>query len=455
MTSENHSDPGQTMRSGLLSQGLTEVLVPAGVTKSQRGWRSRDLSQEEVNSIGKASVSGNITSLVAAYEGADYEYSSHASRGFVVNDRDYTEMIRTPSSHSYRATMEIQPGINGIYDLVGYIAPQTVDGSFSPAIPSETTMRNIAGGLLRRAIPTKSEINLTRIAGESREAPLLFKAANYRPRNPAEVAGSYLNYLFGVKPTVSDLQSIAETVQKWDSHLRSYVAMEKRRIRRSSTEKLGSNSDSGMNTGHFGYNNSSPIACGPMTANVGRLLPGSPFSANDSLGVTITWSCFVTQSLRQFSTFEYFVPRPRDLMGRLDKYRQLAQSVIGGGLDESTAYDLTPWTWLAGWFVDVGGLLRYQQSVADNQVVASTCGYSFYEEGRGSIHFSGLYPDGGSWPAKVSNFTAGAATFEWKHHIRRGSSPYSIGPTWDLSQQQWAILGALGLSRAPGVPIKR
>jgi len=454
MTSESYSDPLVPVRAGVVAQGINTLYVAAGVTKTQRGWRSRDLSQEETNSIGKASVSGNITSLISAYEGADYEYANHSSRAFLVNDRDYYAMYRTPGAHAYHARIWGGGALYFDYDVEGYIAPLSVSASFSPTIPGDSTLRSMAGSLLRRAIPTKSEINLARIAGEQREAGKLLKAANYAPRNVSEAAGSYLNWLFGVSPTISDLQSMAEVVQKWDTHLRSYVAMEKRRIRRSLSQKLGDNSDSGVTSGKFGYSTSSPIACGPMTGQVGKLLPGSPFSLTDQLRANITWSCYVTTSLRQFSTFEYFIPRPHDLMGRLDKYRQLAESVIGGGLTESTAYDLTPWTWLANWFVDVGGLIRYQQSVADNQVVASSCGFSVYEEGRGMMHFSDLTSDNPGQTV-ASGLRSGPATFEWKRHIRRGSSPYSIGPTWDLSQQQWAILGALGLSRSPNVPIKR
>jgi len=42
------------------------------------------------------------------------------------------------------------------------------------------------------------------------------------------------------------------------------------------------------------------------------------------------------------------------------------------------------------------------------------------------------------------------AITSYKWQKRLPSNGYTVGPTTDLNDQQWAILGALGLTKAPG-----
>jgi hypothetical protein len=92
------------------------------------------------------------------------------------------------------------------------------------------------------------------------------------------------------------------------------------------------------------------------------------------------WFYTAKRTIRAFSTWEYFVPHPEGLHDRLSSYVQAAQTVLGFQVTPSTVFDLTPWSWMVDWFVDIGGLLRYQQKVADNQLVMTRGGFSYWEE---------------------------------------------------------------------------
>jgi len=427
------------------------VDIGAEVFKTQIGYRSPSVSDIE-----KISISGDkrgrtktdvVTDLVT-----DYEFSQHQPRAFVVNDRDYSERVYPYISGEYTTW-------SGSYDnqdtSTWYIAPISHSSSVYSGLPSEGTMQNMAASLMRQSVPAQSEINLLRIAAEQREFGLLLRASNYRPRSVSEAAGAYLNYVFGVKPTISDLKSVSEAVLVWDTHIRRYIRAERHRLRRKRSVDLGTKTQSGTFIGRPGSGFDVIQGFGGVTVKYGMLYPSFYRQANYPFNVTLRWACTSTQRLSQFATFEYFVPRPADLLSRLSRYRQLAESVVGGGLDVPTAYELTRWSWLVDWFVDIGGLLRYQQTVSDNQIVATASGYSVFQDFLWQLTYCDLYPVVSTEKAGVVSFSPQTVTATARTHVRRPGNPYSIGPTWDLSQQQWAILGALGLARSSNVPIKR
>lgn len=249
---------------------------------------------------------------------------------------------------------------------------------------------------------------------------------------------------------------MAETVLQYDAVLRRYIRQERTRIRRKATITMAENSGNGTLPRVHGTFQS--INAGPVRCTSHYLIPGSSSGFDNVVMVDSGWSWTARRTLSTFATFEYFVPKPADLERRLSRYRQMAQRVVGGGLNASTIYDLIRWTWLVDWFVDIGGLLRYQENVVDNQVVMSSSGYSLWEEFEWTCTISGWYrspaPNSvGLWSTRYQSCTAATATVRHKTHRRRKGSPYSIAPTWNFSKQQWAILGALGLARSPNVPI--
>jgi len=166
----------------------------------------------------------------------------------------------------------------------------------------------------------------------------------------------------------------------------------------------------------------------------------------------------VTQTLRTFATWEYFDPRPLGLEERMPAYQRAATYLLENAkLDASDVYDLTPWTWLGNWFVDFGGLLRYQQAIVDNQQVMTNSGYTILTKYVGTSTYGWPLPSqyNGIPPytkGVVRSFTPATASVKQLRITRRPCSPYAVGPTWNLSTLQWGILGALGLSRGPGLP---
>lgn len=432
------------------------VTVPNGRSRTQTGFRTRQLDPLEIQAFENASSWGNSQSLIEVLDQTSPGYAQRSSRAFLVHDRDYTELETVPGDFSWAMDLKYYTGSKSTLSRKGQIACTGLSGSLPPW-PSNAALSSMAGSMFRQSVPGGPQFNLTRSIGELKDAHLMFRAANYRPKNIKQVAGSYLNYVFGVKATADDILKAADTVISTVPIVSGYIQNERMRIRSNRSRMLNQDCQSGSTSGPYGGGHfiGSTYNFG-MMQSVGSYLAYGDIANYLQANVVLSWVWSYSQQLRSVSTWEMFVPKPNGIEGRLNIYKSAAERLVGEGLTAGTVYDLTPYSWLADWFVDVGGLLHYQQAVADNQVVAVSSCYSVWEELVGTIAVSNFVVKSmiPGYILECQRFTPGITRMKAIKHMRRGGSPYSVGPTWDFSSQQWAILGALGLSRSPGVPIK-
>lgn len=447
-------------RTGAASSVAT---LPNGRHRTQTGFRSGPLTQEEARAI-KARPSNRASMLshiaILEEESRDvprFGYPTRNNSVWPVNDRDYTETRYKPTGFNLKLDYRAYPYTSkNMYSCQGAFGVSELLSGHMPAMPGSSTLSSMAAQLLRNTRPPQIGFDLARFALEQREAPLLFKASNYMPRNKKELGGAYLNFLFGLKPTGSDLGKLAETVIASDRAISEFLAHEKVVEKKYGTRVILKDSNSGEQIlQQFETSNYSTDFWTGLHKT--RVWIPAAFGSSGSYG-TVLWPVFRwtytrKQLLRTFATWEYFIPRPLEFEGRLASYRKGAAELLSmTKVNESTVYELTPWTWLANWFVDFGGLLRYQREVVDNQMVMSSSGYSTWEEYTGLTSYSGLNPSpqNGLYPylkGTVEQFTGVQSSIQWRRHSRRKGNPYSLSPTWSFSTQQWAILGALGLSR--------
>lgn len=461
-----------TVRTYKCSQGsgVVDFALKNGRDRSQTGFRTRALNALERQTLNATAPTwANSLSVIGVHEDLSREgslspgHQNHASRAWPVNDRDYTETRYGPTGFTLSYLNSSDRGVHWTpINVQGALGPSGTLASVMPALPTTSALQNLAGGMLRNSRPPKAGFNLARFAAEQREAPLLFKMANYMPRSKKEMGGAVLNYLFGVKPTGSDLGYLAELVLRSDSGLQRMLNAEKIREKKYGTSVLFK--DDGFEQLELTLSSSTTgggtFTAGKHTMRYIFLARWTDQNYGNVLYPNFLVSYSRKQILRTFATWEYYVPQPMEIRGRLASYRKKAALLLSSAkLEPSVVYELTPWSWLADWFVDFGGLLRYQQDVIDNQIVATNCGYSTWEEytARCNLsHYRNITNDGVLYNrAKDVKFTPVGTMIRWRRHKRRSGNPYSIGPTWSLTNQQWAILGALGLSRGIDLPIKR
>lgn len=429
-----------------------------GRERQQYGYRSGPLTVEEKNSLtlkhgGTWASSTNDRALL------DYQYKTNPDT-FRVNDRRYSDfIIPDPAVITGTANGKLGNGSSGgtgQFIGQGLLAISNANADWnptgSPPPPTEEEMASSMAPVLRGTIPAKPGVNLARFVGEQKDFPQLLARSNYVPKNIGDTGGSYLNIIFGIQPSVSDLQKTTEVALKSTEVLGEFLKSESRLLRRQTTvtddsvDELATRIHSNANYGNFASGITGPFG---VRYAVGNINPARLSVL--TIDFAVDFQLRYRRERSAFGTYKYFVPQPEGLHQRIASYSQKAKRLLGGGFNASTAYDLTPYSWLANWFIDFGGLLRYQQVVADNNMVALRQGTSFYQETSVTATVRLLDARTTSPSADVNqvSLSGSSARMSRKRHNRSKGNPYSLSPSWDFSPQQAAIVAALGISKTP------
>lgn len=422
------------------------------VNKAQTGYRSGPLTQPEVTELGGTTWAASRSQL----ESNGYLIPSHSgARAFMVNDRDYKE---TSTKHgAVNAYVDFFPDSQTHYPTpwVGFLHVSDMNGSLlMPSVPTEAYSSSEAAKMVRDSVPAQSEVDLFLFLAELKDFPRMLQLANYVPKQGKEAGGSFLNYAFGIAPTVSDVRALAATIGGSIPLLERFRRGARRQLRRRRSSVLYEDNTAGVSwLRPFGADRQTNID--GVDLRYGYIVPGSSAGYDDTIEARIFRSTRKSRVLRTFATYEYFIPEPTGFGSRLQEYQKSAEQLVGSGLSAGALYDLTPFSWLADYFIDIGGLIRYQQVVASNSVVASKIGHVVEDRVHHEIGVSELrIADGATNRWRTENLRllkSDSATLDYKMSRRRKGSPYSISPTWSLTKQQWGILGALGFALSPDV----
>jgi len=283
--------------------------------------------------------------------------------------------------------------------------------------------------------PTNSEAHLAQFFAELKTdgLPKLTEALEFaKKHNPKTLGKAYLSEQFDWLPFKQDIQQAASAVLSATAKLRQYARDSDKIVRRK--RHIGEVSGSkfiGSEGGTPGF-----PAC-DFQDPTSSMLSG--------IGAITTVDTYTVRSW--FSgAFTYHLAAASSFLGTIDRYEELANHLLGTDFNIDTLWQITPWSWLTDWFIDVGSFLHNVNLFhsSDNLVmrygyVMSTC------EAERSRTMAGLRPvTGGSISTSVITSTAKSV---WK--VRQRASPYGFGMlSSNFSEHQWAILGALGLSRS-------
>jgi hypothetical protein len=259
----------------------------------------------------------------------------------------------------------------------------------------------------------------------------------------AKKAGSaHLGYAFDAKPFISDLQKLSQAVLK-SVKIWKQLSRDSDRIvrRKASFDPVETVTDVGGDStnGSLGL----PRADGQSInyQNIWKVMP--PQQVTD----------FVWRQNSFSGAFTYHLSQAHSFLGKLDMYAEQANHLLGFEINLETLWNLTRWSWLIDWFVDVGGFLHNIDLLHSNSLVLRY-GYVMTHIRASRVRtVNGLVPQTADnlWPfqAFCSHSTLqSTALIEWK--TRRRATPYGFGlDVGSFSDAQWAILGALGLSKGP------
>lgn len=426
------------------------------VNKAQVGFRSGPLRPEEKSALGGTSW-GNV---IKQLDGATTDYPIRSFRPNMVNSRDYTATHTTIGKTGGDVDMWTRDNRPFHIKWKGAFHVESFNGMDLPVGPTEEASLSEAAAMVRNSVPAQSEVDLFLFLGELKDFPKILSSVNYVPRQAKEVGGGYLNYAFGIAPTVSDVRALASTIGASIAILERFRNNSRRQLRRRRERSLFDDF-----TARTGWAQTTGlhalVSLDGVIVKCHDVLPHGTSSGYDaSLSSLWSWSCKRSRVLRTFATYEYFIPEPQGFGSRLQHYQKMADQLVGTGLSPGALYDLTPFSWLVDYFVDIGGLIRYQQAIAGNSVVATRIGHSVEDRVEFSAQISEIRktPDDTLGRYRTENAVVNLltpTTLTYKKVRRRSGSPYSMNPTATLSRQQWGILGALGLALSPNVIPRR
>lgn len=170
---------------------------------------------------------------------------------------------------------------------------------------------------------------------------------------PGALGGEFLNYQFGIKPTISDIRALREAVDKSEKIIRQYHRDSGRRVRRS-----------------FRFPDETSTT---VTRQEFQGVTPAPPSALWSKNYGTLWTTTTTTRKRWFSGMcTYHAQPPADqksVYGGFQKFLDDANRVYGLRLDPAAAWNLLPWSWLVDWFTNADDVLTNASQAMYDQLV--------------------------------------------------------------------------------------
>jgi hypothetical protein len=285
----------------------------------------------------------------------------------------------------------------------------------------------------RRARPGNPVANAGQWLAELRDLPTLPLRLLARLRNFRALGSEYLNVQFGWKPFVGDLIKMYEVYQTLDKHLAQLVRDNGRPVRRRRTINTTTDSNSTVIEYPLGITGLRAFYPTPTTF-IG-------FEARSRLVITTK-----TLDKSWFSgKFRYYV---RDI-GSSQWTRRATLALFGLNPTPSLLWEVLPWSWLVGYFSNVGDVISNLSSNAVDNLTAEYAYVMRHKKVTTTYTATGwVKPVGtGYYTTNGGDFVSQGTIISETKSRHRGS-PYGFGVDFgSLSSYQVSILGALGLSR--------
>lgn len=339
-------------------------------------------------------------------------------------------LLSIPSSVFSTFPLDLSSFGGGIFtDGIGY---RLSTGSFPSADGPDKNYDSLGTTAIARCKPTNSPADLSVAIGElSRDGlpSVVGSTAWKKDLNAARKAASeHLNYQFGIKPVISEIQTAAKTFRKMDDIVAQYERDAGRLVRRRY---------------YFPMERSTSSFRIPAATTISSVIAGSPFILNGYGPIDIVSE---TRRSAWFSgAFTYTLPKGMNSRSILGEIRLKADR-LGLDPDLDTIWNVAPWTWAVDWFSNTGDFVSNINDVAKYGLVVKY-GYLMVHTIK-TITYSapGMYlRDTKTWGPGTA---LPSTTLVTEEKVRVRATPFGFGfDMSSLSGMQSSILAALGISR--------
>jgi hypothetical protein len=239
----------------------------------------------------------------------------------------------------------------------------------------------------------------------------------------------WLNLEFGWAPMIGDLKGIMNDVLNSYKLIKDYEKGSGKVTRRGfHFDHISSYTDEGTSVG---------TAWLPMFPAYAWAMEKN---GNEYGDITINSS--LDQDIWFNGAFTYYLGDTKTLLGKFERYAQLAQHILGFKLTPDALWDLAPWTWLVDWKFDITSMLETNTALGDDSLVIRY-GYLMRRSvATRNYILTGLQP----YVGKPGPYVASLVVVQ-KERVRATPFGFGINPE-DFSLQQLSILASLGISRA-------
>lgn len=283
-----------------------------------------------------------------------------------------------------------------------------------------------------KAAPTAPKANTASFVGELREGlptiPLLSLL-----RNPETLFGfakdtsrEYLNVQFGIVPLYRDIFELAKSV----NNTRAVMEQLKRDSNRTVRRRLS---------------DAPRISSTVTTQSVGLEGLTTPYLYTSAVNMPTQAFCINTENRWFSGKFRYAINTGKvdTLLDKLEVYEREARITMGLSPDIGTIWELTRFSWLFDWFVDVGSTLRSLNVYSHDNLVMHH-GYAMSHVKTEVVSSSGHIMRGIPNPKPIVN------TFVRERKMRVKASPFGFDVSLNgTTAFQNSILAALGISKVP------
>lgn len=350
-----------------------------------------------------------------------YDYDHHSSLG----DEPKHFSIHHDWGNPYYANPLAHGGTHHYFvphAAVEHVADWSNAFEYGPDSSTPAELDALGTTAISRCIPTNPLFNAAAFVGELREGLPKFGIDTWKDRTAiARNAGSdYLNYQFGWKPLVSDIQKFAYVVKNANRITKQYEADSGKLLKRRYDFPGEETSSHDEWTGRY----PAPLWDYSLFRpdHVGRLRR------------------YRTKRTRRWleATFTYYLPpvgtRARDLA--------IANKLYGIRLTPDVVWQLTPWSWAADWVSNIGDVASNISAFASDGLVMP---HAYMMEETSARQEWILDQVGYKSYSGMQNFRQ---TFTVTVKQRRRATPFGFGFDFDgLTNRQTAILSALAISR--------
>lgn len=331
---------------------------------------------------------------------------------------------------------------NVMADLIGDIKSINADTVTTAKgfIPSDIS--ELGEEALVKLRPKFEKANLLQSIYELREAPSMLRTTSKgfsdlyqrlggqpgsKVMQPKKVADHFLNHQFGWKPFVRDVYSALDAVVAFDGYASRQEAINDQWQKRYFAEEVVEKEDiyfQDTNLCHL-----SPVSLEDARSN-----------GNWKVQFTITIEEYTKIWYEgTFKMYKAYFDHKVPMHPAVRKARQL-MAIAGVNVNPSTLWKITPYTWMIDWFSNSGRLIQQAEDLVSNSVVHKYAYAMRHHSKRFRINFKA---SGASGDCDLNWFAGGEAK---QRFIAK--SPFGFRLSGGgLSATQYAILGALGISK--------